>query len=74
MKPRWKKIHADIPWLQAEYYDIDEDEEKIKAYGIDIEKMPTFIFLDKYNKELERVTGEVEEKVLRELIEKYKDL
>jgi len=74
MKPKWKKIESENPWLQTEYYDVDEDTDKIAAHNIDIERMPTFIFMDKEDKELERVTGEVEEKKLLELINKYKDL
>lgn len=73
MKPIWKKIEKDIPDLKTTYYDYDENQDKIKALNIDIKKMPTFIFLDKEDQELERITGEVPEKKLIELINKYKN-
>lgn len=73
MKPIWKKIEKDITDLKTIYYDYDENQEEIKTLNIDIKKMPTFIFLDEENQELERVTGEVTEKKLIELINKYKN-
>lgn len=73
MKPIWKKIEKDIPDLKTIYYDYDENQNEIKTLNIDIKKMPTFIFLDEEGQELERITGEVPEKKLIELINKYKN-
>lgn len=71
MKPRWKEIEGENPWLQTEYFDFDQDRDKIEKYNITA--MPTFIFLDKDEKELTRLSGEVEKSKLIETINQYKD-
>lgn len=74
MKPIWKAIEKENPWLQTQYFDYDDNQEDIKELNIDINRMPTFIFVDKNNSELTRKTGEVSKKELLEIIEKYKEL
>lgn len=74
MKPIWKSIEKETPWLQTQYFDYDDNQEDIKELNIDINRMPTFIFVDKNNVELTRKTGEVSKRELLELIEKYKEL
>jgi thiol-disulfide isomerase/thioredoxin len=74
MKPIWKSIEKENPWLQTQYFDYDDNQEDIKELNIDINRMPTFIFVDKNNVELTRKTGEVSKIELLELIEKYKEL
>ena len=73
MKPIWKKVEEERPGLVTKYYDVDNDTDSIKQYNIALERMPVFIFLDKEDKELTRVTGEVSQKTLLDLIDKYKD-
>ncbi len=73
MKPRWEEIEKDNPWLKAEYYDFDEDVEKIKKFNLESGKLPTFIFFDKKGKELLRLEGEFSKKKLIEIINKYKN-
>lgn len=73
MKPRWQEIERDNPWLKTEYYDFDEDSEKIKKYNIEGEKLPTFIFIDSANQEIDRLHGEVKKEKLIELINEYRD-
>lgn len=73
MRPRWQKIEKQIPDLVTEYFDFDERKDIVEQYHIENTKLPVFIFLDKENNELERKTGEVEEKDLVELINKYKN-
>ena len=70
MKPRWKEIETELPWLETEYHDADEETELVKKY--EIEKFPCFIFLDKNNNEIYRDYGEIEKKKLIEIIEKFK--
>jgi thiol-disulfide isomerase/thioredoxin len=70
MKPRWEKIEKQLPWLKTEYYDYDQDEEKIKKYHLKEDKLPVFIFLDKNNQEFLRLTGEYSEKKLIEIVQK----
>ncbi|MBD3365745.1 hypothetical protein GF360_00150 [candidate division WWE3 bacterium] len=72
MKPRWQKIEKEHPVFESEYYEYDDCPGKIKKYGIEEGSLPTFIFLDKKGNELERVTGEISEKKILELVEKYK--
>lgn len=71
MKPRWKEIEAELPWLKTEYYDADEEGEMVEKY--EIKNYPCFIFLDKENKEIGREYGEIEKKKLIEIIESYKE-
>ena len=72
MKPRWKEIEAENPWLETTYYDFDIDKEKVKEYSID-ENLPTFIFLDKNNTEFLRLTGEIAKKKLLEILNQNKE-
>jgi thiol-disulfide isomerase/thioredoxin len=55
MKPMWAEIENNIPELATEYFDADENPEKLKEYGI--EKIPVFIFLDKNDQEILRLQG-----------------
>lgn len=73
MKPIWKDIESELPELETEFYDFDNDSEKLKKYNID-GNLPCFIFLDKDWKEIERINWEFSKKELLEKIEKYKNL
>lgn len=72
MKPRWKKIEEENAWLKTEYYDYDIDKEMVEKYQID-KTLPTFIFLDKEEKELLRLNGEIDKGKLIELIKQNRD-
>jgi thiol-disulfide isomerase/thioredoxin len=72
MKPRWKKIEENNPWLKTEYYDFDNEEKMVKKYKID-ENLPTFVFLDNNGSEIHRMSGEFSEKELLDIINKYKE-
>jgi len=72
MKPRWQKIEKQLPWLKTEYYDFDEDEKKIKKLGINVQKLPVFIFLHDNEKEIRRLNGEMSEKDLYKVINEIK--
>ncbi len=67
MKPRWKKIEEENPWLKTEYYDFDNDKEMVKKHKID-KTLPTFVFLDKEEKEFLRLNGEIDKDKLVEII------
>jgi len=73
MRPRWQSIETSHPWLKTEYYDFDQDQTKLKNYKLNTSQLPTFIFLDKNNHELTRVSGEIKTEKLIELITTYKD-
>jgi thioredoxin-related protein len=72
MKPRWKEIEGELPWLKTEYYDFDKDKEMVENYKIN-QNLPVFIFLNKDGKEIERLSGEPSKKELLKLIEEHKD-
>ena len=72
MKPRWKEIELEHPWLQAEYHDFDADKEMVEKYKIN-NILPVFVFLDKTENEFLRLNGEIEKKKLVEIINQYKD-
>lgn len=67
MKPRWEEIEKENPWLETEYYDYDENKEMVEKYKID-EVLPVSVFLNKDEKEILRLQGEVEKKELLEVI------
>jgi thiol-disulfide isomerase/thioredoxin len=72
MKPRWAEIEKENPWLETEMYDYDKDKKMVEKYKID-ENLPTFVFLNKENKEFLRLQGEQSEKKLVEIILENKD-
>ena len=72
MKPRWAAIEAENSWLKNEYYDFDENPDKVKEYKID-DKLPVFVFLDKNNKEFLRLQGEVDKQEILDILVKNKN-
>lgn len=72
MKPRWKEIEEEHPWLETQYYDFDQDKEAVNMHGID-NVLPVFVFLDKEDKEFLRLKGEINKDKLIEIINENKD-
>jgi thiol-disulfide isomerase/thioredoxin len=72
MKPRWKEIEKELPWLQTEYYDFDESKKIVEKYSIN-DKLPVFIFFDKDDNEIIRLQGEIEKNKILEIIEQNKN-
>jgi len=72
MKPRWKEIETENPWLKTEYYDFDTDKDVVEKYKID-KILPAFVFLDAIGKEILRLTGEIDKEKLVEIIEQNRD-
>jgi len=73
MKPRWKEIEDENPWLKNEYYDYDTDKEMVEKFAID-DKLPTFVFLGKDGNEITRLQGEISKEELLKIIDQKKDL
>lgn len=73
MKPRWARVEKENPWLQTEYFDFDEAKEAIEKYEVGKGRLPTFVFLNKEGKEIDRMVGEVKEEVLVKKIKEHKD-
>jgi len=72
MRPRWQEIEKENPKLKTEYYDFDEDEEAVKQWKID-DTLPTFVFVDKNDKELFRLQGERSKEELIKLLLENED-
>ncbi|MEM2916202.1 MAG: thioredoxin family protein [Candidatus Woesearchaeota archaeon] len=72
MRPRWQEIEKENPWLKTEYHDYDKDKEAVKKWKID-KNLPTFVFLDKNNKEILRLHGEPSKEELLRIINENKD-
>ena len=72
MKPIWQEIEAEMPELKTEYFESDENQELLEKHGV--KDIPTFLFLDKDEKEIARLSGlqNKEEliKIIKENIEK----
>lgn len=71
MKPRWHEIEQENPWLETEFYDFDKDKAMVDKYNIH-DVLPAFIFLDKFDQEFLRLTGEVSKQDLLEIINENK--
>ena len=67
MKPRLQEIEKEIPELVTEFYDFDKDKEVMQKYSVN-HKLPVFIFLDKNENEISRLTGEIDKKDLIKVI------
>lgn len=74
MRPRWREIELEHPYLITEYFDFDKDKEMVVRFNIQSGKLPTFIFLDKGDNELIRLSGEPSKEELIQLILKFKDM
>ena len=72
MKPRWKKIENELDWLETEYYDYDEDQEKVDEIGIKSSRLPVFVFVDSHGEEILRLHGEHPKDKLIDLVKKHK--
>jgi thiol-disulfide isomerase/thioredoxin len=72
MKPRWSEVEEELPWLETEYLDYDQDRKRVEEYGIESGKLPVFIFLGSKGKELIRLHGEPSKKKLIKLIKEHR--
>lgn len=72
MKPIWRDVESENPWLKTEYFDFDEDTLELEKYHVD-GNLPVFIFLDKKWKEIERIHGEISRKDLLAKLEILKN-
>ena len=72
MKPKWKEIETENPWLQTEYHDFDQDKKVVERYHI-TNVLPVFVFLDKNGSEFLRLNGEINKDKLIEIINQNKE-
>jgi thioredoxin-related protein len=71
MKPRWKEIEDEMPNLETQYFELEQDKKSFEENHIT--NIPTFIFLDKGGNEITRLYGEVEKEKLMEVINENKN-
>lgn len=71
MKPRFAEIEKEFPWLETEYFDVDERRDLVEKYKL--EDFPAFLFLDKNGNEFKRLYGEISKKELIKIIEENKN-
>lgn len=57
MKPIWKEIEAENPWLETRYFEYDDAKEEVEKWQVG-KILPVFIFLTKDDKEITRLVGE----------------
>jgi len=69
MREVWEKIQKKYPQLIIEDCDIDEHPERKEQYQI-IE-YPTYLFVNDQDQELERLSGDVDEREILIRINKY---
>lgn len=72
MKPRWREIEAENPWLETRYFEYDDKPEEVKKWNIG-KVLPVFIFLTKDGQEITRLTGEPSKKDISKIIEDHKN-
>lgn len=72
MRPIFKQIETEMPELNVENYDYDEDEEQVSKWDIG-KKLPVYIFINQNGEEIIRLIGEQKKDKLITLINEYKN-
>jgi thiol-disulfide isomerase/thioredoxin len=72
MKPIWKEIELENPWLETEYFEYDDNPEIMEKHSVG-DTLPVFIFLDSDENEIKRIVGETSKKELLQIIDENKD-
>jgi thiol-disulfide isomerase/thioredoxin len=72
MRPLWAEIESEIPWLETEYVDVDEQPDRADAYRI--ETAPVAVFVDGQGGELARLSGMKDKEEILKSIEKYRNI
>jgi thiol-disulfide isomerase/thioredoxin len=72
MKPRWREIEAENPWLETRYLEYDDAKEMVNKWNVG-RNLPVFIFLDKNNNEIARLVGEPSKVELLKIIEAHRE-
>ena len=73
MKPRWKEIEAENPWLETRYFEYDDEQETVDKWQVG-KTLPVFIFLTKDDKEITRLVGEYSKaEILKILVQHQND-
>ena len=70
MKPRLEEIENELTWLETEYHDADQD--KDLAIKFELTDLPSFVFVDKENNIIEKLSGIIPNDKLIKLAQKYR--
>ena len=73
MRPRWREIEAENPWLETRYFEYDDSQEMVNKWEVGKGLLPVFIFLDKNDHEITRLTGEPPKVELLKIINEHKN-
>lgn len=72
MKPRWREIEAENPWLETRYFEYDDSKEIVDKWSVG-RNLPVFIFLTRNGDEITRLTGEPSKAEISKIIIEHKD-
>lgn len=72
MRPVWEKLKAKNSWLKVQHHDFDSEQEMVERHKV-VGFIPAFIFLNKDEEEILRLSGEQSEEKLQDLLNEYKD-
>ncbi len=73
MRPRWKEIEQENPWLKTRYLDYDIDRDEVSKFTVDKERLPICVFFSKNGEELLRLDGEVPKDELLQVVNLYRE-
>ena len=72
MRPLWRNLKLEFPEIKMEFIEYDDYPERIKKHSI--KDVPTAVFLNSQDKEMNRVQGLQHKDTIIDLINKYKNL
>ena len=72
MKPRWKEIEAENPWLETRYFEYDDEQEMVKKWNVG-KNLPVFVFVGRGGQEITRLVGEPSKSELLKIINEHRD-
>ncbi len=72
MHTLWRNLKMEFPTIEIKHLDYTENEAYCKTVGV--MEIPTAIFYDRDEKELERIVGVAHRDTVLDLINKYKNL
>ena len=73
MRPRWKEIEGELPWLETSYLDYDDDHDEAVKFVKEDGNLPTFVFVSKDGQEILRLQGEISKPEIIKAIEENKN-
>lgn len=72
MKPKWREIEAENPWLETRYFEYDDSKEIVDKWRVS-KNLPVFIFLNKGDEEITRLSGEPSKVDILKIIDQHQN-